>query len=85
MNFEIQPIGSIKRSIDGSDEYLLVKCEEDTSPEKIRRHLNDVWAWGSKKSRQYFCAGVDVIPHAQGGKYIGIIYHRFEIQTGESK
>ena len=79
MNIEIEPIGRILRGIDGSDEYVLVRSDEDTSPESIRRHLLDIWAWDSKRPGGYFCSGVDVTPHAQAGKYIGIIYHRYDV------
>lgn len=79
MNFAVQQIGSIDRGIDGNDEYLLIKSDEETSPEDIRRYLLDTWAWDCRGAGQYFCSGVDVTPHAQAGKYIGIIYHRYDV------
>jgi hypothetical protein len=80
MNVEVEPIGRILRGIEGSDEYVLVHCDDDDiHADHIVDFLRGRYGWESNRPGGYFCAGVNVVPHAQDGKYIGIIYHRYDV------
>jgi len=35
--------------------------------------------WESNRPGGYFCTSVQVVKHAHVGKYIGIIYHRYDV------
>jgi hypothetical protein len=80
MNVEIEPIGRILRGVDGSDEYVLIHCDDDDiHADHIVDFLRGRYGWESDRPGGYFCMGVDVVPHAHVGKYIGIIYHRYDV------
>jgi hypothetical protein len=79
MNVEIEPIGRILRGIDGSDEYVLLRSNDDVFTHDLEAWLLDRYHTRSKGPGSYFCTSVRVIPHAHVGKYIGIIYHRYDV------
>lgn len=79
MNIEIEHIGRILRGIDGNDEYVLMSCDEDTSADAMHNWLHQRHYWESNRPGGYFCTSVQVVKHAHVGKYIGIIYHRYDV------
>lgn len=79
MNVEVERIGRIERGIDGSDEYVLMRCDEDTSVDDIHNWLLAQHRYECNRPGGYFCHYVSVIPHAHPGKYLGIIYHRYDV------
>lgn len=79
MNVKIEPIGRIMHSIDGNDEYVLMSCDEDVSIYDMRSLLIEKHYTLTKGPGSYFCTSVQVVPHAQVGKYIGIICHRYDV------
>ena len=72
MHVLIQPIGSLSKISGGSDKYVLLSCDEDTSESAMHDWL---YRRSTEKTiGSHFYTTVTVIRHAEPGKYIGIIH-----------
>lgn len=81
MNVAIQNIGIIHMGIDGDDQYVLLKCDEDTDADAMHNWLLEQYYHDTNIPGEYFCTSVTIMPHAYAhpGKYIGIVHHRFDV------
>jgi hypothetical protein len=79
MDVEIEPIGRILRGIDGSDEYVLLRYDEEVSTHDLEDWLLSLFYTESTGAGSYFCTSVQVVRHPHIDKYIGIIYHRYDV------
>lgn len=79
MNVDIENIGSIEHGIEGRDQYVLMRCDEDTCVDDMHNWLIAQYRRECSRPGGYFCHYVSVVPHAHVGKYIGIIYHRYDV------
>jgi hypothetical protein len=79
MNVDIENIGSIEHGIEGRDQYVLMRCDEDTSVDDLQNWLHQRHYRESNRPGGYFCTSVQVVPHPHVGKYIGIICHRYDV------
>ena len=75
----IENIGAIERGIDGRDQYVLLRCDEDTSTDVLSERLLSLFYTESTGAGSYFCTSVQVVRHPHIDKYIGIIYHRYDV------
>jgi hypothetical protein len=74
MDVSIETIGSLSKVAGGSDQYVLLSCNEDTSASELQNWL---WEHSIRKSiGAHFHTRVTVMPHAEVGKFIGIIHKR---------
>lgn len=78
MDLKIEPIGYIHHDVGGSDQYVLITCH-DASQKKIHREILDRFFKTTESPGGYFCHTVLIIPHADKGKFIGVIHHRYDI------
>jgi len=79
MNVDMEPIGRILRGIDGSDEYVLLRSDDDVFKHDLEAWLLSLFYAESTGAGSYFCTSVQVMRHPHIDKYIGIIYHRYDV------
>jgi len=75
----VQTIGKIGIGIDGADQYVLLRCDEDASDDQIHNWLLERCYRDTNTPGGYFCHRVTILPHLDSDSRIGIIHHRYDV------
>jgi hypothetical protein len=79
MNVTLTKIGTIEHGIDGTDEYVLLKCEDDMDADAMHNWLLELSYRQTSRPGGYFCTSVLILPHSNPDTYVGVIHHRYDV------
>jgi hypothetical protein len=79
MNVTLTKIGTVELGIDGADEYVLLKSEDDMDADAMHNWLLELYYRQTNRPGGYFCTSVLILPHPNLNTYVGAIQHRYDV------
>lgn len=78
---KVQKIGVIQHGVEGSDEYVLMRFPEPTTPHDAHEWLLPrVYRDTHQEAGGYFCNSVTIMPKPYlDNELVGVIHHRYDV------
>lgn len=77
VTYTLSRIGVDALGIDGSDEYLLVKADDEVTIEQVQELVAELFYRDTTHAGGYYCHTTDVAELY--GRFIALVQHRFDV------